>query len=63
MSQDESRPKDAATPTMAAVTAAVGAPEFVLPWLDRFYDGNDIEVLLAVGGPSQGDDAPSDGGG
>ena len=39
------------TPTTAAVAAAVGAPEYVLPWLDRFYDGDDVEVLLAAGGP------------
>src|SRR5665647_2865430 len=35
---------------MAAVAASVGAPEFVLPWLDRFYDGDDVGLLLAVGG-------------
>ncbi|MCX6364297.1 MAG: 4Fe-4S binding protein [Actinobacteria bacterium] len=59
MSQDEARRSDAATPTMAAVAAVVGAPEFVLPWLDRFYDGEDVELLLAVGRPGEGDDAPA----
>ena len=38
-------------PTAAAVAAVVGAPECVLPWLDRFYDGDDVKVLLAAGGP------------
>jgi Pyruvate/2-oxoacid:ferredoxin oxidoreductase delta subunit len=52
MSQDERGPSDAATPAMAAVAAAVGAPEFLLQWLDRFYDGDDIEVVLAAGGPT-----------
>ena len=59
MSQDQRRPSDAATPTMAAVAAAVGAPEFVLPWLDRFYDRDDVGLLLAVAGPGEGDDEPT----
>jgi Pyruvate/2-oxoacid:ferredoxin oxidoreductase delta subunit len=37
---------------MAAIAAAVGAPELVLPWLDRFDDGDDAEVLLAADGPT-----------
>jgi len=56
VSQNEGRPSDDATPTMAAVAAAVGAPEFVLLWLDRFYDGDDGEVLLAVAGGQGTDD-------
>ena len=36
------------TPTMATVAAAVGAPEFILPWLDRFYDEEDGELVLAA---------------
>ena len=52
VSQDERRPSAAATQTLAAVAAAVGAPELVLPWLDRFYDGDDVEVLLAAGEPT-----------
>jgi Pyruvate/2-oxoacid:ferredoxin oxidoreductase delta subunit len=36
------------TPTMAAVAAAVGAPGFILPWLDRFYDEADTELVLAA---------------
>jgi len=44
---------------MAAVAAAVDAPEFVLPWLDRFYDGDDIGLLLAVAGLSEGDVGPT----
>ena len=49
MSQDEARSGTAATPALAAVGAAVGAPAFVFPWLDRFYDGDDVGVLLAGG--------------
>ena len=37
-----------ASPAMRAVGAVVGAPEFILPWLDRFYEENDAELLLAV---------------
>jgi Pyruvate/2-oxoacid:ferredoxin oxidoreductase delta subunit len=36
------------TPAMAAVAAAVGAPQFILPWLDRFYDEEDGELVLAA---------------
>jgi Pyruvate/2-oxoacid:ferredoxin oxidoreductase delta subunit len=36
------------TPVMAAAAAAVGAPDFILPWLDRFYDEDDAELLLAA---------------
>ncbi len=59
MNQDEARRSDVATPTMAAVAATVSAPEFVLPWLDRFYDGEDVALLLAVGRPGEGADAPA----
>ena len=60
MNEDQGRPNDAATPALAQVAAVVGAPDFVLPWLDRFYDGDDIEVLLAVaGGPGVGDVEPA----
>lgn len=52
MSQDEGPPSTAATHAFAALAAAVGAPEFVLPWLDRFYNGDDVAVLLAAGGPA-----------
>jgi Pyruvate/2-oxoacid:ferredoxin oxidoreductase delta subunit len=49
----------AAAATLAQVAAVVGAPEFVLPWLDRFYDGGDAGLLLAVGGPGVGDGKPT----
>jgi len=55
MNEDQGRPSDDATQEMAQVAAVVGAPDFVLPWLDRFYDGDDIEVLLAVAAPSKTD--------
>ena len=42
------RRRHEATPTMAAVAAAVGAPDFILPWLDRFYDEDDAELMLAA---------------
>jgi Pyruvate/2-oxoacid:ferredoxin oxidoreductase delta subunit len=43
---------NAASATLAQVAEVVGAPAFVLPWLDRFYDGDDAEVLLAAAGPA-----------
>ena len=36
------------TPAMTAVAEAVGAPDFLLTWLDRFYDEDDAELLLAA---------------
>ena len=39
-----------ADPRMKAVAAAVGAPDLILPWLDRFYDEADAELILAAGG-------------
>jgi Pyruvate/2-oxoacid:ferredoxin oxidoreductase delta subunit len=45
MAQDE-------TPTMAAVAAAIDAPEFILPWLDRLYDEEDGELVLAAAMPA-----------
>ena len=48
--------------TWRAVAGVVGAPEFVHPWVDCFYDGEDAELLLAIGGLSEGDDAPNVGG-
>jgi Pyruvate/2-oxoacid:ferredoxin oxidoreductase delta subunit len=37
-------------PTMRAVGAVVGAPDFILPWLDRFYDEDDAGLVLAAAG-------------
>jgi Pyruvate/2-oxoacid:ferredoxin oxidoreductase delta subunit len=39
---------DAVTQKMRAVAAASGAPDFILPWLDRFYDADDAALLLAA---------------
>ena len=36
------------TPAVRAVAGVVGAPDFILPWLDRFYDEDDAELLLAA---------------
>jgi Pyruvate/2-oxoacid:ferredoxin oxidoreductase delta subunit len=38
------------TPELRVVAEAVGAPGFMLPWLDRFYDQGDVDLVLAVGG-------------
>ena len=38
------------TPGLRALAETVGAPDFVLPWLDRFYDQGDVDVVLAAGG-------------
>ena len=27
---------------------AIGAPDFILPWLDRFYDEDDVDLVLAA---------------
>jgi Pyruvate/2-oxoacid:ferredoxin oxidoreductase delta subunit len=40
------------TPELRAVADAVGAPGFILPWLDRFYDEDDAELLRAAAGQS-----------
>jgi Pyruvate/2-oxoacid:ferredoxin oxidoreductase delta subunit len=37
-----------ATPAMRAVAGLVGAPDFLLPWLDRFYDEEDARLLQAA---------------
>ena len=49
MGEDDATRKDA-TPTMAAVAATVGAPDFIAIWLDRFYDEADAELVLAAAG-------------
>ncbi len=33
---------------LARVAAAVGAPDCVRPWLDRFYDTDDVELVVAL---------------
>jgi ferredoxin len=35
-------------PALRDVAAVVGAPDFILPWLDRLYDEDDVALLLAV---------------
>ena len=47
----EATPQDV-TPAVRAVAALIGAPDFILPWLDRFYDADDADLLLAAGGGS-----------
>ncbi|HEX5642397.1 MAG TPA: hypothetical protein VFZ86_08680 [Thermoleophilia bacterium] len=36
-------------PGLRTLAERVGAPDFVLPWLDRFYDQGDVDVVLAAG--------------
>jgi Pyruvate/2-oxoacid:ferredoxin oxidoreductase delta subunit len=45
-----------ATRALHDLGVAIGAPEFILPWLDRLYDEDDIELVLAAaaGGLSAG---------
>jgi Pyruvate/2-oxoacid:ferredoxin oxidoreductase delta subunit len=46
--------RDTSTDEWRAVAAATGAPEFVVPWLDRFYEEADAELVrLACGAPHQ----------
>jgi Pyruvate/2-oxoacid:ferredoxin oxidoreductase delta subunit len=49
----EAAPQDV-TSAVRAVAALIGAPDFILPWLDRFYDADDADLLLAAGGGSLG---------
>jgi Pyruvate/2-oxoacid:ferredoxin oxidoreductase delta subunit len=42
----ERRPETA--PRLRELGVAVGAPEFILPWLDRFYDEEDVSLVLAA---------------
>jgi Pyruvate/2-oxoacid:ferredoxin oxidoreductase delta subunit len=35
-------------PRLRALAEAIGAPGFVVPWLDRFYDEDDVDLVLAV---------------
>jgi Pyruvate/2-oxoacid:ferredoxin oxidoreductase delta subunit len=44
-------------PAMTAVAAVVGAPDFILPWLDRFYDEDDAELVLAANDEAAANDA------
>ena len=52
MSHDQDRPASPAameaTAKLLRVSAAVGAPDFILPWLDRFYDAEDAELIAAA---------------
>ena len=42
------------------LAVVVDAPEFILPWLDRFYDADDVELLLALAdGPRTAGDLAS----
>jgi Pyruvate/2-oxoacid:ferredoxin oxidoreductase delta subunit len=34
---------------LARVAEVAGAPDLIVPWLDRFYDAADVELLLAAG--------------
>jgi Pyruvate/2-oxoacid:ferredoxin oxidoreductase delta subunit len=43
-------PANAAEETLTLVAALVGAPDFVLPWLDRFYLEEDAALVLAAAG-------------
>ena len=47
----EATPQDV-TSAVRAVAALIGAPDLILPWLDRFYDADDADLLLAAGGGS-----------
>ena len=52
VSHDQDRPASPAameaTAKLLRVSAAVGAPDFILPWLDRFYDAEDAELIAAA---------------
>lgn len=42
------------TPELRALGTLAGAPDFILPWLDRFYEAGDAELLQAVAGGDLG---------
>jgi Pyruvate/2-oxoacid:ferredoxin oxidoreductase delta subunit len=37
-----------AGPRLRELAAAVGAPDFIVPWLDRFYDTDDAALVVAA---------------
>ena len=45
---------DADADAPAAIAGIVGAPDFIVPWLGRFYDEADVELLLAAAGAGSG---------
>jgi len=53
-SSDRARTSQCAGFDAAAVAAAVGAPDLVLPWLDRFYDSDDARLLATTATPTEG---------
>ena len=50
---------DQASPALRALAEVVGAPGFVLPWLDRFYDDEDVELALAAATGDQSAPGPT----
>lgn len=48
MTHHDTPSEDPPSPAPSAVAAAVGAPDFVIPWLDRFYDEDDVRAVLAM---------------
>jgi len=50
MTYHETPSEDPPAPALSAVAAAVGAPDFVIPWLDRLYDAEDVGLVLAAAG-------------
>jgi Pyruvate/2-oxoacid:ferredoxin oxidoreductase delta subunit len=36
------------TPRLRELGEATGAPDFIVPWLDRFYDDDDTDLVLAA---------------
>lgn len=45
------------TPELRALAETVGAPDFILPWLDRFYEQDDADLVLAAGGGDEAGEA------
>ena len=60
MSETDAAPQEV-TPTMRAVGAVIGAPDFILPWLDRFYDEDDAGLVLAAARGAAGSADAGDG--
>ena len=41
-------PAAEASPALRDLGAAIGAPDFIVPWLDRLYDEDDVALVLAA---------------
>jgi Pyruvate/2-oxoacid:ferredoxin oxidoreductase delta subunit len=48
------------TPRLRDLGRAIGAPDFIIPWLDRFYDEDDVDLVLTLAAGVDSGGAPAD---